>query len=111
MKYFRERQTVLWSLPVLLSLSGCGGAEPECDTLNTRNSVVKIVSDDSDNALVNYAAKTSNAVKARVNGATTEAERSSILKKARQSASYRLGDAISTNSKSKDKRAVSCSGE
>jgi hypothetical protein len=56
MKYFRERQTVLWSLPVLLLLSGCGGAEPECDSLDTRNSVVKIVSGDSNNALVNWAA-------------------------------------------------------
>jgi hypothetical protein len=55
MKYFRERQTVLWSLPVLLLLGGCGGAEPECDSLDTRTSVVKIVSGDNNNALVNYA--------------------------------------------------------
>jgi hypothetical protein len=40
----------------LLLLSGCGGAEPECDSLDTRNSVVKIVSGDSNNALVNWAA-------------------------------------------------------
>jgi hypothetical protein len=107
MKHFRERQTVLWSLPVLLLLSGCGGAEPECDSLDTRNSVVKIVSGDSNNALVNYAAKNSSVVEARVNKASTEAERLAIWETARQGASYGLG-AISTNSKSR--RAVTCSG-
>ena len=110
MKSFRERQTVLWSLSILLLLSGCGGAEPECDSLDTRNSVVKIVSDDSNNALVNYAAKNSSVVEARVNNASTEAEKLAIWEKARQGAPYMLGGAISTNSKSKDKRAVTCSG-
>ena len=109
-KYLQERQTVLWSLPVLLLLSGCAGAEPECDSLDTRNSVVEIVSGDSNNALVNYAAKNSSVVEARANNASTEAEKLAILEKARQGGSYRLGDAISTNSKSKDRRAVSCSG-
>jgi hypothetical protein len=109
-KYFRERPTVLWSLPVLLLLSSCGGAQPECDSLDTRNLVVKIVSGNSNNALVNYAAKNSSVVEARVNKASTEAERLAIWETARQNASYRLGDAISTNSKSKDRRAVTCSG-
>ena len=110
MKYFQERQTVLWSLPVLLLLSGCAGAEPECDSLDTRNSVVEIVSGDSNNALVNYAAKNSSVVEARANNASTQAEKLAILEKARQGGSYRLSDAISTNSKSRDKRAVTCSG-
>jgi hypothetical protein len=105
MTYFRERQTVVWSLPVLLLLSGCGGAESECDSLDTRNSVVKIVSGDSNNALVNYAAKNSSVVEARVNKASTEAE-----KLTRQGAAYKLGEEISSNSKSKDGRAVTCSG-
>ena len=109
-KYFRERPTVLWSLPVLLLLSSCGGAEPECDSPDTRDSVVKIVSGNSNNALVNYAAKNSSVVEARVNKASTEAERLAILETARQGASYRLGDAISTNSRNKDRRAVTCSG-
>jgi hypothetical protein len=78
--------------------------------LDTRNSVVKIFSGDSNNALVDYAAKNSSAVEARVNSASTEAEKLAIWEKARQGASYRLGDAISTNSKSRDRRAVTCSG-
>jgi hypothetical protein len=101
---------VLWMLPALLLLSGCGGAEPECDTPDTRNSVLKIVSDDSNNALVSYAAKNSSVVEAKVNSASTETEKSAIWEKARQGASYRLGDTISTNTRSRDKRAVTCSG-
>ena len=96
----------------MLLLSGCSGAAPEseCDSLDARNSVVKIVSGDSNNALVNYAARNSSAVQARVNNASTEAEKSAIWEEARQGGSYRLGDAISTNSKSKNKRAVTCIG-
>jgi hypothetical protein len=110
MEHFRKRQSVLWSLPALLLLSGCGGTVPECDSLYTRNSVLKIVSGDSNNALVNYAAKNSRVVEAMVNNANTEAEKSAIWEKARQGASYRLDDATSTNSKGIYKRAVTCSG-
>jgi hypothetical protein len=66
MKLFREQEALLGCFSVLLLLSGCGGAEPECDAFDTRNSVVKIVSDDSNNALVNYAVKNSDAVAARL---------------------------------------------
>jgi hypothetical protein len=110
MKHFREGQTVLGCLPVLLLLSGCGGAEPECDTLDTRNSVVKIVSDDSNNALVNYAARNSSVVAAMVSKTNTEAEKLAIWEKARQAAAYRLDDTIRTNSRNKAKRTVTCSG-
>jgi hypothetical protein len=105
-----KRQKVVWSLPILLLLSGCGRTAPECDTSDTRDSVVKIVSGDSNNALAKYAAKNSSAVEAAVNSASTEAEKSAILEKATQGASYLLGDTISTNSKSKDRRVVTCSG-
>jgi hypothetical protein len=88
-------------------LSGCGGAEPECDSLETRDSVVKIVSGDGHNALVNCAAKNSSVVEARVSKASTEAERLAIWETARQGASCGLV-AIGTNSKSR--RAVTCSG-
>jgi hypothetical protein len=112
MKYFRERDAILWSLPVLLLLSACGGAGagPECDTSDTRNSVIKSISDDSNNALVDYAAKYSKVVQERAKNASTESEKSAILEKARQGAAYRLDDTISTNSRSKDKRVVTCSG-
>ncbi|MDA9504638.1 hypothetical protein XI09_07800, partial [Bradyrhizobium sp. CCBAU 11386] len=75
MKHFREGQSSLGCLPVLLLLGGCGGAMPECDSLDTRNTVVKIVSDNSNNALVNYAVKNSGAVAAMVSNANTEAEK------------------------------------
>jgi len=72
--------------------------------------VIKIVSDDSNNALVNYAVKNSSAVAAMVSNTNTEAEKSAIWKRARQSAIYRLDDAIRTNSRSKAERAVTCTG-
>jgi FKBP-type peptidyl-prolyl cis-trans isomerase len=94
----------------LLLLSGCGGTEPECDSLDTRNSVIKVVSDDSNNALVNYAAKNSSAVEAMLRKTNSEAEKSAILEKARQGAAYRLDDTIRMNSRNKAKRTVTCSG-
>ncbi len=94
----------------MLALSGCDGAGLECDSPDTRHSVVEIVSGDSNNALVNYAARNSSAVEAMMKNANTESEKSAVLEKARQGASYRLDDAIVTNSRSRDKRAVSCSG-
>jgi hypothetical protein len=61
MKLFRkEPSLVLWCFIVSLFLSSCGGAGPECGSLDTRNSVVKIVSDDNNNKLVNYAVKNSS---------------------------------------------------
>ena len=109
MKQFCERK-FLWCLPVLLLLSGCGRTEPACDSLDTRNSVLKILSDDSNNALVNYAAKNSSAVEAKENNAKTEAKKSEIKEKASQGASYRMDDQVNTNSKSNDKRTLTCSG-
>src|ERR1700680_1846641 len=80
MKHFPEGRTVLGCLPVLL-LCGCGEATPECDSLDTRNTVIKIISDDSNNALVNYAAKNSSVVAAMARNANTEAEKLTILEK------------------------------
>jgi hypothetical protein len=111
MKPFRKKEPlVLWRFSVLLLLNGCGGPEPECDSLDTRNSVVKIISDDSHNALVNYAAKNSNSVAAMVSNTNTEAEKLAILEKARQGAVYRLDDTILTNSRNRATRSVTCSG-
>jgi hypothetical protein len=110
MKPCQVRRKAFWSLPVLLLVNGCGGADPDCNSAETRNSVIKIVSDNTNNPLVSYAADTSNAVQARLNKVTTEAEKSAILEAARRSASYRISDQVSTNSKSKAKREASCSG-
>jgi len=110
MKTFGKAQfLVLGYFSILLSLSGCGGTELECDSLEFRNSVVKIIADDNNNALVNYAAKNSSVVEARVNKASTEAEKLAIWETARRGAAYELGT-ISTNLMSKDRRAVTCSG-
>ena len=111
MKPFRKKQPLaLWWFSVLLFLNGCGGAEPECDSLDTHNSVVKIISDDSNNALVNYAVKNSSSVAAMVSHSNTEAEKLAIWEKARQGALYRLDDTILTNSRNRATRAVTCSG-
>ena len=111
MKPSRKRQPLALSwFPVLLLLNGCGGPEPECDSLDTRSSVVKIISDDSNNVLVNYAVKNSSSIAAVVSNANTEAEKLAILEKARQGAVYRLDDTILTNSRNRATRAATCSG-
>ena len=110
MKDFGKRQSTLWGLLVFPLLNSCGGAGLECDTSEARNSVVNIVSSDNHNALVNYAARNSSAVLSKLRSARTDAEKSGILEEAAKRASYILGDTISTNSISKDKREVTCSG-
>lgn len=54
---------VFYCLTFIEQLRGTG---PECGSLDVRNSVVKIVSDDNKNALVNYAVKNSSSVAAMV---------------------------------------------
>jgi hypothetical protein len=110
MKLFPEGRTVLGCCPALLLLSGCGEAPPECGSLDARNTVVKVISDDSNNALVDYAARNSSVVAAMVSNANTEVEKSAILQKARQDAAYRLDNTIRTNSINKAKHAVTCTG-
>jgi hypothetical protein len=111
MKPFSKKQpSVLWWFSVLLLLNGCGGAEPECDSLGARTSVVKIISDDSNNALVNYAVKNSNSVAAMVSNTNTEAEKLAIWEKARLGAVYRLDETILTNSRSRATGVITCSG-
>ena len=110
MKLFRKEQSlVLWCFTASLLLSSCGGAGPECGSLDTRNSVVKIVSDDNNNALVNYAVKNSSSVAAMVD-TKSEAEKLEIWEKARQGAVYRLDDTILMNSRNRAAQEVTCSG-
>jgi hypothetical protein len=105
-----EQSLVLWCLSTSLLLSGCGGAGPECSSLDTRNSVVKFVSDDTNNKLVNYAVKNSSSVAAMVADTKSEAEKLAIWEKARQGAMYRLDNTILMNSRNRAAREVTCIG-
>jgi len=105
----KYRPSPSWWRLVLLLLNACGGADTGCDSLGTRTSVVKIISDDGNNALLNYAVKNSSSVVAMVSGANTEAEKSAVLEHARQGAVYELDDTIRTNSTSRSTGVVSCS--
>jgi hypothetical protein len=106
----KERWLVLWCFSASLLLSNCGDAGPECGSLDARNSVVKIVSDDKNNALVNYAAKNSSSVAAMMGETKSEAEKLGIWEKARQGAIYRLDDTILMNSRNRAAQEVTCSG-
>ena len=111
MKPFRKKQAfVLGWFSVLLLLNGCDGTELECDSLDARTSVVKIISDDSHNALVDYAVKNSSSVAAMVSDAKIETEKLAVWEKARQGAVYKLDDTILTNSRNGATGAISCSG-
>ena len=111
MKQLRKQQSLaLWCFSASLLLSSCGGAGPECGSLDTRNSVVKIVSDDKNNKLVNYAVKNSSSVAAMVAGTKSEAEKSEIWEKARQAAVYRLDDTILMKSRNRAAQEVTCVG-
>lgn len=96
MMHFREPPPVLWSFTFLVLLSGCN-AKPECDSFESRNAVLKIVSDDHRNPLATFAAKNSTANKA---GSSNESEKPLYL----------LGEKIVTRSTSQDKRTLKCSG-
>lgn len=100
MPYFRKRSIVFWSFPFLIFLSGCG-AKPECDSFETRDAVLKTVSDDHNNALGKYAAK--NSTVANSSDASSEAEKL-------QRPLYLLGEKIVTTSTSADRRTLTCSG-
>jgi hypothetical protein len=100
MPYFYKRPTFSWSFPFLIFLSGCE-AKPECDSSETRNAVLQTVSDDHNNALVEYAAKSPNLAKS--------SESSSEAEKSKQQPLYVLGEKIVTTSTSEDKRTLKCS--
>jgi hypothetical protein len=108
MKHPRERQAALFCAPVLLLLTGCGAAKPDCNAKEVRDTVINTVTGNGDNALVDYAIKTSDALKTQLGAASTEADKSAMLEKAKKSAIYRLSDSITTNSK--QAHAVTCSG-
>jgi hypothetical protein len=88
MHYLRKRPIVFWSFACLILLSGCSANPLECDSFETRNAVLKSVSDDHNNALVKYAAQNPNMTKS--SGAGSEAEKQKPL--------YLLSEKIVTTS-------------
>lgn len=109
MNLFRKQQpSVLWCFPVLLLLSGCGEAGPECSSSDARDSVIKSVADNKNNPLVNFAVENSDSVAEMLSHAKAEAEKSAIREKAKQGAIYSLDDTIVSNSRSA--RAATCTG-
>jgi hypothetical protein len=109
MNLSREKQSsVLWCFPVLLSLSGCGEAGPECGSSDARNVVVRTVADNRNNPLLDFAVKNSDSVDEKVSHANSEAEKTAILEQAKQDASYSLDDTIVMNSRTA--RAAACTG-
>jgi hypothetical protein len=101
MPYFSKRPIVFWSFPFLIFLGGCD-SKPECDSVETRNAVLQTVSDDHNNALVEYAAK--NSTIAKSSDVIPEAEKS------KQKPLYVLGEKIVTTSTSENKQTLKCSG-
>jgi hypothetical protein len=110
MKTFGKQFLILGYFSILLSLNGCGGMKLECGSLESRNSVVKIVADNNNNKLVNYAANNSSAVAAMVGDANTEADKLAILETAKRGAVYKLDDTILMKSRDRAGHAVTCSG-
>ncbi len=112
MKQFgKEQFLILGCFTGLILLSGCGEAEPEvCGSLETRNSIVKIIANDNNNALVNYAAKNSDAIAAMVGDTNVEAEKLKILENAKRGAVYTLDDTIVAKSKDRATHSVNCIG-
>ena len=114
MRFIREGQAFLARFFLLLLLSGCGEAdqvaEHECRSLDARSSVLKIFSDDENNALVIFAAKNSSSLDAMVNAANSEIEKLAILNGAKKGAVYSLDGTILMKSKDKATREVTCIG-
>jgi hypothetical protein len=100
----REQSLVLWSLSSLLLLAGCD-SKVECDSIETREAVLQFILNDSNNPLVNYAAR--NATEPREGSSNPQSD---AAKSADSKPLYLLGQRIVTASTSKDKRTLECSG-
>ena len=108
MGLFRKKPPLpLWHFPVLLLLSGCGEAGPECGSADARNSVIRIVADNRNNALVNFAVKNSSSVEEMLGHANSEAEKTAVLEQAKQGAIYSLDDTVANSRKP---RTAVCTG-
>lgn len=112
MRHIREGRVLPAWLVMLLLLSGCGEADPlpeqQCRSLDARNSVLKIFSDDEHNALLNFALKNSNLFGAAMDAESPETEKFAIFDRARKSAVYSLGGTILLKSSDKATREITC---
>lgn len=109
--FVKEQFLILGCFTGIIVLSGCGEAESDvCGSLETRNSIVKIIANDHNNGLVNYAAKNSNAITTMVGDTNVEAEKLTILENAKRSAVYTLDDTILTKSRDRATHSVTCIG-
>jgi hypothetical protein len=100
--HIRKRLIAFGTCALLAFLGGCG-PKAECDAFETRDAVLKSVSNDHNNALGKFAATNSTAKQPSAGTSETEA------KKAKQPL-YLLGEKIITTSTSTDKRTLGCSG-
>jgi len=78
--------------------------------LESRNSVVKTIADDLNNALVTYAANNSKAVAALMDSASLKADKLVVLEAARRDAIYRLDGTINMETRDNAAHKVTCSG-
>src|ERR1700750_3293726 len=86
----RSRLLVYLSFPLLVFSSGCR-AQPECDSIETRDAVLRFISEDRNNPLLDYAARNS----------TTKSKETPL---------YQLGQRMVTRSASNNERTLKCSG-
>ena len=113
MRLIRDRRAFLARFTVLLLLSGCGEAEQEaeqCRSLDARSSVLKIFSDDENNALVTFALKNSSSLDAMMAATKSETEKLAILDNAKRRAVYSLGGTILMKSNDRAMREITCNG-
>src|SRR5689334_9340764 len=75
----------------LFFFSSACRAQPDCDSIESRDAVLHFISEDRNNPLLDYAAKNSTA-------------------KSKETPLYQLGQKLVTTSTSSDKRTLKCSG-
>jgi hypothetical protein len=95
-----ERPSILWLIPLLLILTGCGKPKAECDMPETRSEILQVIADDHGNSLGKYAATHPNTAASGEKKADPENEKPL----------YTLGEKLITTSISEDKRTLQCSG-
>jgi hypothetical protein len=109
MKFVRE-QRVWPCFSVLLLLSGCGSVEFQCGSPDTRTSIIKIVSDNRNNALLNFVVKNSDSVATMIGDAKSEAEKLAAMETAKAGAVYGLDETVRMISFDKATRTATCEG-